>query len=939
MTTNSRADEPNLIDEPGYEHILRVFLFAIIASALAVSALTLLLGWPRVPEIALAAAVSTLVALVLSRSGRIRPAMFLALLAITYAVMHVAAWNDGVQSIGLAIVPVLIVVCSLLLDRLLLVLFTALAILAAFGMLAIRYFVLRVERYSTNDMGDCFIFALTCATTAVLGRLLAMRIKEDSRRVRDSESRYRRIFESVQDVYYEMRADGILLEVSPASAALFGVSPEEMIGRPLASFCMNPSEFDALLAALHTRGWVSNRDLVIRDSAAVHHHVLVSASLQTANAGVERVIGSIRDITERKGLEEELRRRAEELQKIMDVAPVALFVANDPECREVIVNREGNALLEVPGGATPPCPFLRDGIEIPIHELPLQTAARGVEVRDCELEVLLPSGKRRSLWGHATPLRDAAGQVRGAIAAVQDVTEIRQRTDAILRESEERFRKMADATPIIMWFGDWTGEPQTRVSFFNSQAADFTGLSVEQLLGEGWAQVIHPDDLEVARRVYWESAEKHVNGQVEYRVRRADGEYRHVLGTISPRYVGDVYAGQVGTVIDITDLKREQEGEFARQKLESVGTLASGIAHDFNNLLGGVLAQADLALEEFDAGSSPKEELMGIREVAIRGSDIVRQLMIYAGKETESVGLVDVSRIIEEMLKLLKVSISKRAVLKTNLPKDLPAVRANATQIRQIVMNLVMNASDAIGDRDGVIRVTTERMTVGRDAAISGYSGESHYVQLEVSDTGCGMSQETQAKVFDPFFTNKSAGHGLGLAVVHGIVRGLRGSIHLTSEPGKGTTFKVLLPCDQGKAAATSEEMSGAEQSAHPFQAFTVLVVEDEDPLRQAVCKMLRKKGFEVLEAANGSAAIDLMRASGDKIDVMLLDMTIPGASSHEVLAEAVKARPDIKVILTSAYSQEMLRPPLSASQIRGFVRKPFQLGNLVQTLQNAFAS
>jgi nitrogen-specific signal transduction histidine kinase/CheY-like chemotaxis protein len=393
-----------------------------------------------------------------------------------------------------------------------------------------------------------------------------------------------------------------------------------------------------------------------------------------------------------------------------------------------------------------------------------------------------------------------------------------------------------------------------------------------------------------------------------------------------------------GTCQDITDSRRAQEESFARQQLESVGTLASGIAHDFNNLMGAVLAQADLALEEVDAGSSPKEELKGIRDVALRGSEIVRQLMIYAGEEKEIVGLVDVSQIIKEMLKLLNVSVSKHAVVKTDLGKDLPAVRANAAQLRQIVMNLVTNASDAIGDRDGVIRVTT-RVTLGRAAAISRNSGVNDYLQLEVSDNGCGMSQEMQARVFDPFFTTKSAGRGLGLAVVHGIVRGLRGSIHLTSEPGKGTAFKVLLPCAEGKAGATNDPMSGAEQSARPSQAFTVLVVEDEDPLRQAVFKMLRKRGLEVLEAANGSAAIDVLRASGGKIDVMLLDMTIPGASSHEVVAEAAKARPDIKVILTSAYSQEMLRPPLSASQIRGFIRKPFQLGDLVQTLRNAFTS
>jgi PAS domain-containing protein len=196
------------------------------------------------------AGASCLVALVLSRFGRTRQAMLLPLLSITYAVLHCAARSDGIQNIGLAILPVLIMMASLVLDRPALVFFTVAAILAVCGMLAIRYFVLRAERYSTNDMGDLFIFALTCATAALVGRLLAVQIKEGFRLVRGSEIRYRSIFENVQDVYYEMRTDGILLELSPASAALFGVPREGMIGRSLAPFCMNTAEFDALLGAV-----------------------------------------------------------------------------------------------------------------------------------------------------------------------------------------------------------------------------------------------------------------------------------------------------------------------------------------------------------------------------------------------------------------------------------------------------------------------------------------------------------------------------------------------------------------------------------------------------------------------------------------------------------------------------------------------------------------
>jgi CheY-like chemotaxis protein len=213
------------------------------------------------------------------------------------------------------------------------------------------------------------------------------------------------------------------------------------------------------------------------------------------------------------------------------------------------------------------------------------------------------------------------------------------------------------------------------------------------------------------------------------------------------------------------------------------------------------------------------------------------------------------------------------------------------------------------------------------------------HVQLEISDTGRGIPLETQAKVFDPFFTTKSAGHGLGLSIVQGIVRGLGGAIHLTSTPGAGATVQILLPCAETKVEGTQNRTVRAEALAPRPQSATVLLVEDEVLLCQAVAKMLRKTGFEVFEAVDGSSAIDILHAEGNKIDVMLLDMTIPGASSPEVVAEATKARPDIKVILTSAYSQEMIEGAMSLPRIQSFIRKPFQLEDLVRALWRALAS
>jgi two-component system, cell cycle sensor histidine kinase and response regulator CckA len=201
------------------------------------------------------------------------------------------------------------------------------------------------------------------------------------------------------------------------------------------------------------------------------------------------------------------------------------------------------------------------------------------------------------------------------------------------------------------------------------------------------------------------------------------------------------------------------------------------------------------------------------------------------------------------------------------------------------------------------------------------------------------MSRDVQARIFDPFFSTKAAGRGLGLAVIHGIVRSLRGVIRVESEVGKGTTFQVLLPSEGTVARQISDTLAGTEEEWHPSLETTVLVVEDEAPLRSAVKRMLGKAGFTVLEAADGTEAVELLRSTASKIDLLFLDMTIPGCSSDEVLHETVESWPEVKVILTSAHSEEMVKGSLSASQIRGFVRKPFQLGTLLSTFRNALSS
>jgi CheY-like chemotaxis protein len=293
--------------------------------------------------------------------------------------------------------------------------------------------------------------------------------------------------------------------------------------------------------------------------------------------------------------------------------------------------------------------------------------------------------------------------------------------------------------------------------------------------------------------------------------------------------------------------------------------------------------------------------------------------------------LLDVSEAIEGMLGLLKISISKHARIETELARDLPAVRANSARISQLVMNLVTNASEAIGDRAGVIRVITRRIRALPDTSGKKAYSQGEYVRLEIRDTGCGISPEMKARIFDPFFSTKSTGRGLGLAVVDGIVRSLGGIVQLESEPGKGTTIQISLPCAGTDSTRTREALADRVEPPQRSLA-SILIVEDEAPLLQGVAKMLRKMGTSVIEAPDGSAALDVIRNRQCPLDVVVLDITIPGASSREVFQEAMRLRPEMKVIITSAYTEAMAAASLQGP-IQQFLRKPYRLGELVDLI------
>jgi PAS domain S-box-containing protein len=542
------------------------------------------------------------------------------------------------------------------------------------------------------------------------------------------------------------------------------------------------------------------------------------------------------------------------------------------------------------------------------------------------------TGEVRWIEGRGHILRDSEGEAVRMVGFSIDISE-QKRAEEALRASEARERARAselegilDAVPMVMFIARDTEARNVAGSRMTYEVLGLPpGSNISSLESEGTPAScrIMRDGREVPLTEF-PVARAASTGQVirDYEFDLVyDGTQRNMLGDAVPLYDGQgLPRGSVGAFVDITERKHNEEGMRRTQRLESVGALANGIAHDFNNLLGAVVAQAELALVQLESGSIPKDELVAVRDVAMRGSEIVRELMIYAGTESQTLVPVDVSQVIEDMSELLRISVSKHAMIETELARDLPAVLANSARISQLVMNLVTNASEAIGDRDGVVRVVTRRA-----------ASQGDYVQLEVGDTGCGMSPEMQARIFEPFFSSKSAGRGLGLAVVDGIARSLGGMVQVESESGKGTAVRVSLPCaapDSARAREVTPKGAGLPRQ----RVSAVLLVEDEASLLQGVSKMLRKKGVSVIEAVDGSAALDVIRNKHYLFDVVVLDITIPGASSREVFEETRRLRPEATVIVTSAYTEDMAAASLQGP-IQQFLRKPYRPTDLLSLI------
>jgi PAS domain S-box-containing protein len=530
-------------------------------------------------------------------------------------------------------------------------------------------------------------------------------------------------------------------------------------------------------------------------------------------------------------------------------------------------------------------------------------------------------------------------------ARIIEPAELGALSDEIARLSQDRaeLRRIMDGFPVGILIKD----RDHRFLYVNAVGASGYGVPPAQLIGRAEPDVTPPgnedpewnvQDLEVI-----DSGRPRVDPERRFTAYDGRVSILHIT-----RYPVE-FAGQRAVMVvpfDLTNIKRLMDERAAlerkvldTQRLESLGLMAGGIAHDFNNLLVGVLANADLALADGGIGDGARQSVQRMKAAALRLATLSQKMLAYSGRGRFTSELLDLSAETTELLQLLEATIGRNVRLSTELEPDPPPVQVDPAQIRQVIMNLVTNAAEAIGPRPGTVWISVgeERFDPAEyeDLVLGAALERGDYLCMRVSDDGGGMDPRTRERIFDPFFTTKASGRGLGLAAVLGIVRAHRGALHVSSQPNAGTTFRIWLP------TARAAQAPGATVGRQPVAVATpdrrVLVVDDEPIVRQATSAVLQAYGFRVDCAENGDRAVEMVRAAPD-LDAVVLDMTMPGRAVSDTHAAIRALRPELPIVLASGFTEQDVIDELLCKSATVFVQKPFSAQELLDKLAGLFA-
>jgi len=801
----------------------------------------------------------------------------------------------------------------------------------------------------------------------------------------------RTLIDAIPDSIYIKDQEGRFLLNNAASRRVLGLAPgDDGAGRTVHDFPATQARADAQAAddrAVLTSGQavINREESFTQPGGGTGWFLTTKVPVRDEQGEVTGIVGVSRDITARQRERQALAESEARFRVLFESSPDAVFVessdgivldANPAACRLHAMTR-GELLGRHVTELVPP-------------ERQASVSSNFAGLFSVETSILESESLTKD--GRVIPIELAARRFEfaGKVAAlihVRDISERRQ-TQVALERRDRILHAVTRAAQTLLHADSWqAATPAVLAELGAATATDAVCLFANEMLDgqpafrtfSTWppsadsapAEALGYDAAGCARWREQLSRGETVHG----RVRELPASERHIPGregmksiALTPIFAGEAWwgflaLGQAGQERDwfsvelealktaaevfgaaiqraVAEAERERiEGRLQEtQKLESLGVLAGGIAHDFNNLLTSILGNASLARLDLPPHSPAEHCLEQIERTSLRAADLCKQMLAYAGKGRLVVQPLDLTRLVQDTAHLLQVSISKKAVLKFDLAAGLPPVLADASQLRQIVMNLVINASEAIGDRSGVIALHTGLVRADRrylaDTQLAHSLPEGDYVFLEVSDTGCGMTPELKARIFEPFFTTKFTGRGLGLAAVLGIVRGHRGALRVYSEPGKGSTFKLLLPMAPGAAV----ELPVPSPLADGWRGSgRILLADDEETVRAVVARVLENLGFTVTLAADGREAAQLFEREPDAFTLVVMDLTMPHLDGAEAFARMRRVRPDVRVVLMSGFSEHDATITFAGKGLAGFLQKPFELGQLRDKIRAVF--